>query len=360
MPGRTLFAVVIAVLSSVSAFGTAQRTFVASNGNDMNSCNRTDPCRSFGAAIAQTNANGEVVAIDSAGYGPVTITQSATIVAPLGVHAGISVFMGDGVTINAGMNDVIVLRNLYINSQGGVNGITLHTGAALHVEHCVVSGFSSNNVNLVPTNSAAVAITDTVSRQAGGSGIYADSASPLIVSIDRCRMERAFGGVLADRATIGISNSTADNSVHGFYARGSGGSANMAIEACVVSNNSYGVEVDSGSSLSVHNTTALNNSTGYLAYLGKLSLDHCVAAGGVDGVHVAGDASVTDCTIADNTDSGILVSLVGIGRLTRNTITRNGTGIQNGGTVHSSGDNVVDGNGTETAGGGTTGPANKV
>src|SRR5437899_9635782 len=121
MPGRTLFAVVIAVLSSVSAFGTAQRTFVASNGNDMNSCNRTDPCRSFGAAIAQTNANGEVVAIDSAGYGPVTITQSATIVAPLGVHAGISVFMGDGVTINAGMNDVIVLRNLYLHSQGGVN-----------------------------------------------------------------------------------------------------------------------------------------------------------------------------------------------------------------------------------------------
>ena len=49
------------------------------------------------------------------------------------------------------------------------------------------------------------------------------------------------------------------------------------------------------------------------------------------------------------------------GGLAHNTITRNGVGIANlSSTVHSSGDNVVDGNGTETAGGGTTGPANKV
>jgi len=75
MPGRTLIAVLV-VLCSASAFATAQRTFVASNGNDANSCGRTDPCRSFAAAIAQTNANDEVVAIDSAGYGLVTITQS--------------------------------------------------------------------------------------------------------------------------------------------------------------------------------------------------------------------------------------------------------------------------------------------
>jgi len=129
---RHVFAFVIAVFLAIPA-SAAQRTFVSYRGSDLNPCAVDSPCRSFAAAIAQTNANGEVVAVDSAGYGPVTITQAVTIVAPLGVHAGISVFSGDGVTINAGLNDVVVLRNLYINSQGGVNGVTLSVAAALHI-----------------------------------------------------------------------------------------------------------------------------------------------------------------------------------------------------------------------------------
>src|SRR2546426_7468130 len=103
--------VLVAVLTTFPAF-SAQRTFVAGSGNDANPCTRDMPCRSFGAAIAVTSTNGEVVALDSAGYGPVTVTQSVAIVAPNGVHAGISVFSGDGVTVNAS-GGVVVLRNLY-------------------------------------------------------------------------------------------------------------------------------------------------------------------------------------------------------------------------------------------------------
>src|SRR5437867_6315370 len=158
-----VFAVI--VLSSFSAWA-AQRTFVSGSGNDANPCTRDMPCRSFGAAIAVTSTNGEVVALDSAGYGPVTVTQGVAIVAPNGVHAGISVFSGDGVTVNAS-GGVVVLRNLYINSQGGTNGITLTTAATLHIEHCVVSGFSNNDINLVPTSAATVEIGDTITRQGG-------------------------------------------------------------------------------------------------------------------------------------------------------------------------------------------------
>lgn len=73
-----------------------QRSFVASYGNDANPCSVTLPCRSFNAALAQTVAGGEVIALDSAGYGTMTITQSASVIAPAGVYAGISVFSGDG------------------------------------------------------------------------------------------------------------------------------------------------------------------------------------------------------------------------------------------------------------------------
>ena len=50
--------------------------------------------RQFNAAIAATTAGGEVVALDSAGYGPTTITGSIALIGAPGIHAGISVFSG--------------------------------------------------------------------------------------------------------------------------------------------------------------------------------------------------------------------------------------------------------------------------
>ena len=88
-------------LAFASASLAAQRTFVASTGLDANPCSIGAPCRSFGAAISHTDSDGEIIVLDSAGYGPVTIIQSVSIIAPPGVYAGISVFSGDGVTIDA-------------------------------------------------------------------------------------------------------------------------------------------------------------------------------------------------------------------------------------------------------------------
>ena len=57
-----------------------QRTFVASNGNDANACTLPAPCRSFTAALLKTSAsNGEIIVLDSAGKGPVTIAKSVSV-----------------------------------------------------------------------------------------------------------------------------------------------------------------------------------------------------------------------------------------------------------------------------------------
>src|SRR5215471_13629595 len=85
-----------------SASIAQQRTFVSGGGNDLNACSRTAPCRTFGHAISQTSVGGEVIVLDSAGYGAFTITQAVSIIAPPGIYAGISVFSGDGIDINAG------------------------------------------------------------------------------------------------------------------------------------------------------------------------------------------------------------------------------------------------------------------
>jgi len=129
-----------------AAAATAQRTFVASSGNDANPCTLALPCRGFAAAVAQTSAAGEVIVLDSAGYGAVAITQSVSIIAPSGVYAGISVpptGSATGVLIaTAGVE--VVLRGLTINSTGGTYGVRMTSGAKLTLEDCVISRFATD------------------------------------------------------------------------------------------------------------------------------------------------------------------------------------------------------------------------
>src|SRR4029450_6331613 len=72
----------LCVLVASLPVSAAQRTFVSGSGVDSNPCTLTLPCRSFAAAITQTSIGGEVIVLDSAGYGPVAITQSVSIIAP--------------------------------------------------------------------------------------------------------------------------------------------------------------------------------------------------------------------------------------------------------------------------------------
>ena len=107
-------------------------------------CTISFPCRTFGAAIAQTNAGGEVIVLDSAGYGPVTITQSVSIVAAPGVYAGISVSSGHGVTIATAATDTVVLRGLTISNQGSSGrGIYITGAGVVRIEDAYVAGFTT-------------------------------------------------------------------------------------------------------------------------------------------------------------------------------------------------------------------------
>jgi hypothetical protein len=172
---------------SFAACALPQRTFVASSGNDGNPCSLASPCRSFGAAVAAVTNGGEVLVLDSAGYGAVTITKSVSIIAPPGIYAGISASSVDGIIINAASIDV-VLRGLTINGIGASNGITFQQGASLHVENCVVSGFSAGNgINVTAANSKLY-VVDTIIRN-GQAGIVL-SAANIVATVSRARIEQ--------------------------------------------------------------------------------------------------------------------------------------------------------------------------
>src|SRR5262245_40834709 len=126
------------VLSLIIAFGFGAlahaqqiQTYISASGNDGGSCQRNAPCRTLARAVAViAGGDGEVIVLDSGDYGAVKIESSITIHAPEGVHAGVSVTTsnGDGVTINAGANDIVVLRGLTLNGEMGKDGIKFNSG----------------------------------------------------------------------------------------------------------------------------------------------------------------------------------------------------------------------------------------
>jgi hypothetical protein len=77
------------ILGAQSAHG-AQRAFVASFGSDANTasgCGLANPCRGFTAAMTVVDAGGEILALDAAGYGVVTIDKSVSLIANTGSYA---------------------------------------------------------------------------------------------------------------------------------------------------------------------------------------------------------------------------------------------------------------------------------
>ena len=133
-------------MASAPAFA-AQRTFVASTGNDANPCTIVQPCRSFSVALAKTAWGGEIIVLDSGGYGPVVISQAVTITAPPGVYAGISVPAGvNGVTLSPPLlpGFRVALNGLTISGHFGDVGIHAVSlpgqgGIAIGIDHCDIS-----------------------------------------------------------------------------------------------------------------------------------------------------------------------------------------------------------------------------
>src|SRR5438093_3897309 len=111
------FAAMVVLLSVVfSTFGFAQnnRSAVSLTGSDTAACTVPDPCRTFTAALAKTNAGGEVIVLSSAGYGPFTVSQSVSIVSPAAMYAALAPTSGDAITVDAD-NAIVVLRGLTLN-----------------------------------------------------------------------------------------------------------------------------------------------------------------------------------------------------------------------------------------------------
>lgn len=276
----------LALLLPAPASAQATRTWVSGVGDDANPCSRTAPCKTFAGAISKTAAGGEINVLDPGGFGGVTITKSITITSE-SVEAGVLVSGTNGIVINAGVNDVIVLRGLDIDGVGtGLNGIRFLQGAALHVEKCQIRNFraagagNGNGISFANGATAELYVSDTVvinnGDPVGGTGggilIQPTSSAQAKAVLERVRAENNRFGIRADSTagtggvTITIKDSHANgNSNSGIVAAGTSVAVNMMIDRSVMSNNVTGLNANGATAtIRVGNSVISGNTSGVI------------------------------------------------------------------------------------------------
>jgi hypothetical protein len=291
---RTLIALALAGASLLApAAQAAQRTFVATTGSDANTatnCGPTTPCRGFTAALSVTDTNGEIVVLNSGGYGPVTIGKSVSIISSPGVFAGVTVSSGSGIEV-VYPADKVVLRGLVLNGAGGSYGIQMQTDGELLVEDCHVSGFATYGIeatgtirlrvvdSLLRNNNYGILMQYGVRAEITGTrlfgnnyGIYAQAlgATDISVSISDVVIGGgtagivSYGGTASATARVDVVRSHISNAANGLLASGPTGMARLTISESMVTGNAYGLfNAAPGTSVlqSRQNNTVTDNGT---------------------------------------------------------------------------------------------------
>jgi hypothetical protein len=287
----TLFA-----LPSTPAEAQNARSWVSSTGSGS-TCTRVSPCADFATALGQTSAGGEINCVDQGDFGSganrLTITKSITIDCE-GVQGRFGSYDSSGaIVVIASPTDVVTLRGLDIDGNGvGDAGIDFLSGAALHVEKCVIRNFASLNYGwgiwaerFVNTTSELF-VSDTIlenngnASSGGGIWILANVANGINrVTLNRVEARNNFFGIKADGVSAGIS----------------GGVINMTVRDSVSSGNHSNGIVATGNAagpaiiMMVEHTTASQNATAGFGVISDgpkstITLSNSTVMGNINGI----------------------------------------------------------------------------
>ena len=279
MHQRSLFAKTFASIAfivglTITTPAQSNRTWVASNGNDANSCSRMSPCKTFAGAISRTNVNGEINCVNPDGYGAVTITKSVTIDCEDTQGATLASFVS-GIVVNLGaMNGgdpqrMVRLRGITINGTGGnpgepglgIRGIDVNSAntapVTLHIDQVVVNNFAIDGIQF-NASGGEVLVRNTLVQNCDGSGLMIDSNDPALVvhatveGSSFIHNRRGIQGETAARITISNSN-ISNNSREGVLLAtvdASQSEANL-YNCFIAGNKTIGVSVDGNTGIAI-------------------------------------------------------------------------------------------------------------
>jgi hypothetical protein len=223
---------------------------------------RTAPCKTFAGPISKTSPSGEIDTLDPGGFGALTITKAITIDGAGGGLSSVLVSGTNGIVVSAGVNDVVVLRNLQFQGIGlGLSGIRFLSGKALQIEHCRIQGFTDHGIDVNLPAGGSVSIVDTISLNNTQNGLnIIGSAARVNVTIDGSRFEHNgnFGVLAADFARVTVRNSDASDNAIGFVADAATGQATLNIASSTAGNNTTGIQAGGGASPSTVRLTGVS------------------------------------------------------------------------------------------------------
>lgn len=285
-----LFLVCLGLFSVGLSFPAAalnNRTWVSGHGVDQAGCGAVAaPCRTLQFAHDQTNVAGEIDVLDAAGYGPVVITKSISIINDGAGTAGITVTTAPAITINAKPADQILLRGLTMTGPydgtfgfgSGTSGVLMNSGGFLLIDKCLIQR-TEEGISVRPKADAPrVVVSNTVSSYNSGSGFYFAPANGSTATswIDIDNLTASFNGGagigISDLPTsqttaVRIANSKASGNSESIWLSGSS-NINVKIDLCQFSNNrsdgvdNFGATVYIGRSEISGNTFGIFNAFG--------------------------------------------------------------------------------------------------
>jgi len=205
------------------------RSWVSGVGDDANNpCSRTQPCRTFQMAIANTDAGGEIMVLDPGNYDAVTITKPITI-SGVGTHASILASNGTAIHIqitsppDASLKPTVTLRNLQLN------------------------GFNSGQ----------------------GQGIFVDSTIPTEVIVDDVNVAGFVNAVLVHYANkVSINGGVFSNNViaiHGMF------TSSINVENARIDGNDVAVQPADSTTIRLSNNGIYDNKTGFACGAGTIA-----------------------------------------------------------------------------------------
>ncbi|HEX7153276.1 MAG TPA: right-handed parallel beta-helix repeat-containing protein [Thermoanaerobaculia bacterium] len=294
---RKFLLIVAITLTILAIAGGAQaqatRTWVSGVGDDVNPCSRTAPCKTYAGAISKTAAGGIISTLDPGGFGALTITKAITVDGSEQIGSMLAAGT-NGVVINAGNNDVVVLRNLEIHGAGtGFDGIRILNAKAVIIENVRISSFTSQGIEILPTiaNPLKVYVRDCLIRNNTAQGIFVfpSGAGTVQLTVER--------STIVQNGSNGIDVAAANN--------------NVSIFDSVIAGNNFGVVLQQTSSNVYIESSQINsNGTGLLS-------------------GVAANTPViriSRCAIVNNTTAGISGPGTVVG-FSNNMIVNNGGGV---------------------------------
>jgi len=225
----TALAAMMAFLHTVPA-QAASKTWVSNVGVNSATCGDvTSPCQTFAFAVNNVAAGGEVGVLNPGDYGGMQINKSVTITNDGTGEARLTSNAGGGIIlVFAGVGDVVGLRGLIVDGQGGTAqfGIEVEQVSAVHIQNCVIR-------NVQATQSWGIFFSSNGKLFVSDSIIYNNGSTASSGGVQIGGLPNVSNRALLDRVRL-------ENNVIGLLVNGilnTGGGSRVLVRDSVVSGN---------------------------------------------------------------------------------------------------------------------------